>query len=199
MPTYRAGRGTEQGPIRLRNLLKEAEEQLLALGFRTPEIRKFLHPTETLLGDALLWQHQSDGLVVFLFSGGLHYYRLPLSFDELVVPGERFHLKPLFPLFDTDQGFFVLAVSQNEVRLLKCTQHSVRKIDLKDMPTSLAQALRFDDPEKRPQFHTGTSTPGAGGVRSALFHGHGVGVDDAKSNILRYFHKVDKGLQELFR
>jgi hypothetical protein len=56
-----------------------------------------------------------------------------------------------------------------------------------------------DDPEKQLQFHTGTSTPGVGDERSAIFHGRGVSVDDAKSNILRYFQKIDKGLQELLR
>ena len=199
MPTYRVGRETEQGPIRLKNLLKEAEEHLLNSDLRTPQIRTLLEPAELLLVDGLFWQYQSDGLALFLSSAGLRYYRLPLRFDALVVVTDRFHIKPLFPLFTADGRLFVLAISQNEVRLLQCTRYSVSEVDLREVPASLAQALRFDDPEKRLQFHTGTSTPGGRGKRAALFHGHGLGVDDAKANILRYFHKIDKGLQELFR
>lgn len=199
MPTYRVGRETEQGPIRLKNLLKQAGEYLLTGGLRTPQIRTLLEPAQALLVNDLFWQYQSDGLALFLSSAGLLYYRLPLRFDELVVVTERFHIKPLLPLFAADGRFFVLAISQNVVRLLECTRYSIDGVDLEGVPASLAQALRFDDPEQQLQFHTGTSTPGVGGERSAIFHGHGVSVDDAKSNILRYFQKIDKGLQKLLR
>jgi hypothetical protein len=33
--------------------------------------------------------------------------------------------------------------------------------------------------------------------RAAMFHGHGVGKDDAKDNILRFFHLLDQGLYAL--
>ncbi len=199
LPTHRVGRETGQGPIRLKNLLKEAEEHLRTYGLRTPQIRTLLDPAEPLLVDGLFWQYQSDGLALFLSSTGLRYYRLPLDFDALVVVSDHFHIKPLFPLFTADGHFFVLAISQNEVRLLQCTQYRAREVDLTGVPTSLAQALRFDDPEKSLQFHTDTSTPGGGGKRPAIFHGHGIGKDDAKSNVLRYFQEIDRGLQELLR
>jgi hypothetical protein len=32
-----------------------------------------------------------------------------------------------------------------------------------------------------------------------MFHGHGVGTDDQKDNLLRYFQKVDESLQELLQ
>jgi hypothetical protein len=32
-----------------------------------------------------------------------------------------------------------------------------------------------------------------------VFHGHGVGKDDAKDNILRFFRQVDHGLQKILR
>jgi hypothetical protein len=199
IPTHRTGKETEQGPIRLKNLLKEAEEHLLASGLRTPQIRTLLRPVDPLLVDSFFWQFQSDGLALFLSSTGLHYYRVPLRFDELVLLAERFHIKPLFQLVTDDEHLFVLAVSQKEIRLFRCTQYSVGEINLREVPTSLAQALRFDDPEKHLQFHTGTSTPGVGGERSALFHGHGGSVNNTKSNLLQYFRKIDKGLQELLR
>jgi hypothetical protein len=147
----------------------------------------------------MFWEHQSDGLAIFRSPEELIYYRLPLSFSELLITGERFHTKPLLSLIHDDQSFYLLAVSQKQIRLLQCTQYSADEIELGDLPTSLAEALQYDDPEKRPQFHTGSSTPGAGGVRSALFHGHGAGVDDSKSNILRYFQIVDKGIQRLLK
>jgi hypothetical protein len=111
------------------------------------------------------------------------------------VVGERFHLKPLLPLLSGDGRFYVLALSQAEVRLFQCTRYSVGEVALESIPGSLAEALRYDDPERQLQFHTGTPT--GTGKRAALFHGHGVGTDDTKDNILRYFRQVDRGLRAL--
>jgi hypothetical protein len=199
MPTHRVGAEIQQDPIRLKNLLAEVEEHLLTRGLRTPEAKELLEPAEKLLQNGLFWQRQSDGLALFLSSEAFRYYRLPFDFDELVVVTDRFHVKPLFPLLSGGH-FYVLALSQNEVRLLQGTRYSIREVDLGGMPESLAETLRYNDPEKRFQFHTSTRTPGGQGQRPAIFHGHGVAsADDPKNYILRYFHRVDKGLRDLLR
>ena len=110
--------------------------------------------------------------------------------------GERFHIKPLLPMFVGDGRFFILAVSQNDVRVLNGTRNSVDKINLEDMPTSLAEALRFEDPERQLQIHTSTDAPRGVTERPSAFHGYGVGTNDAKINLLRYFHILDRGLNQ---
>jgi hypothetical protein len=200
MPTHRAGAETQQDPIRFKNLLREAEERLLVSGLGTPEAQELLKPAQRLLGDVFFWRHQSDGLAVFLSPGVFRYYRLPFDFDELVVITDRFHIKPLLPLLSGDGRFYVLALSQNEVRLLQGTRYSVSEVALEGAPESLTETLRYNDPEKRLQFHTSTRTPGGKGERPAIFHGHGVAsADDPKDYISRYFHQVDEGLQDLLR
>jgi hypothetical protein len=69
-------------------------------------------------------------------------------------------------------------------------------VDLEDTPTSLKEALWFDDPERQLQFHTGTSTPGTG-IRSSIYHGHGLAGNDSKTELLRYFQRVDRGIMDL--
>ena len=187
LPTHRAGAQTQQDPIRLKNLLREAEEQLLAKELRAPEAEELLRPARELLDDSVFWRHQSDGLAAFLSAGVFRYYRLPPNFEDLVIVADRFHLKPLLPLLTGDGEFYVLALSQNEVRLLRATRHSVSEVELEDVPESLADTLRYDDQEKQLQFHTGTA--GGRGGRAAIFHGHE--PDDPKDNILRYFRQID--------
>lgn len=194
MPSHRAGRETEQDPIRFKNLLGEVREGLMANGLRSPEVREILGPAELLLEDHDFWQHQSDGLAVFFTPEEFHCYRLPLQFEELVVVSDRFHLKPLFPYLTSDGRFYILALSQNEVRLLECTQHTVDEVGLGDMPESLAEAFRYKSFEKQLQFHTGATL--ASGTHSGVFHGHDI-KDDAKDNILRWFHMIDKELKNL--
>lgn len=199
LPTHRAGSETRENPIRFKNLVTEAEEQLIANDVRAPEAGELLEPVQELIEDYEFWQNQSDGLALFLTADQRHYYRLPASFEELVVVGDRFHLKPLMPLLSNDGRFYLLALSQNEVRLFHGTRDSLIEIELEDMPTSLAEALRFDEPHSQQQFHTATDSSVAPGSRPAVYHGHGVGTDDEKEEILRYFHHLDKGLADILQ
>jgi hypothetical protein len=52
MPTHRKGPETQQDPIRLKNLLKEAEQQLVELELRPTEARELLAPAAALMEDA---------------------------------------------------------------------------------------------------------------------------------------------------
>ena len=193
MPMHRSGPETQQDPIRLKNLIREAEERLIARGLRTPEAKELLEPAERLLRDGLFRQHQSDGLAMFLSLGAFHYYPLPFVFEELVIVTDRFHIKPLLPLLSGDGRYFVLALSQNKIRLLQSTHHSVSELDVADVPENLAETLRDDDSWKDLQMHSALSGKGK---LSAITHGDEV---DRKENIRRYFRRIDRGLHELLR
>lgn len=197
MPTHRVSPETKQDPIRFKNLLREAEERLKQAGLRSPEAKKLLKPAKALIRNGLFWQYQSDGLATFISSQEFFPYRLPLKFDELLVVTDRFHIKPLLPLFSNDGRFFVLALSQNDVRFFHCTRYSAYEVELEGVPRGLSEALKYDAPEKQLQFHT--RTPSATGERAAMFHGQGMGADNAKNNILRYFQQVDNGLRSILR
>jgi hypothetical protein len=194
MPAHRAGRETEQDPIRLKNLLKGVEERLIKKGLRSPEIQGMLEPAQKLLQDPIFWRYQSDGLAVFLSPEEMHTYRLPVRFDELVVISDRFHLKPLLPFFASDGHFYILALSQNKVRLFEGTRHTVDELPVENLPATMVEALQFERFEKQIQFHTGTAA-GEGG-RAAIFHGHDPS-DEEKTRLVRWFRKVDEELMKL--
>jgi len=187
MPTHRAGVETQQNPIRLRNLLRKAEDRLITSGLRAQEAEELLAPVQAISGNGFFWRRQSEGLAIFLSSEVFRLYRLPLDFKELLVVTDRFHIKPLLPILCGDGQFYVLALSQNEVRLLQGTRQSINEVDLEGIPKNLAEALQLDVLGKQLRSHTGTSL--GSGDRSAMFHGQGAGSEvPKKDNILRYFH-----------
>ncbi|MDY0374244.1 MAG: hypothetical protein RBQ72_00765 [Desulfobacterium sp.] len=194
MPTHRAGRETEQNPIRFKNLLQEVEERLSAKGLRTPEVQERLKNPRRLLEDNGFWRHQSDGLAVFFSEDDFHLFRLPIQFTELVVVTDRFHVKPLLPLLTSDGTFHILAISQNRLRLLEGTQHTVDEINLDDMPETLAATFPNGFPEKQLQFHTGK--PLRSGNQAPLFHGHDPS-EDVKSHLQQWFRTIDKAVVKL--
>lgn len=205
MPTHRAWPETQQESIRLKNLLRTAEEYLVRNGLRAPEARKLLEPPQIFFTDTSFWRYQSDGLAMFLSPHVFRYYRIPLRFEELIVVSNRFNIKPLLPLLSSEGRFFILALSQNNIRLFQGTHYSISEVNLEgdNIPTSISEALKYTDIEKQLQFHTRT-TPFVGESpmvteRAGEFFGQREDIDQARKNILEYFNNVDKGLHELLR
>jgi hypothetical protein len=192
MPTHRTGE-TSQDQIRLKNLLGDVETQLKEYGFSSKDIKALLLPLQELLSDTMFWQHQRDGLVIFSSPKLFRRYRFPYGFKELVVVGERFHIKPLLTLFSEDSIFYLLAISQNRVRFFECTRYSVEDITPDGIPASLAEATKYDQPQKQHQLHT-TGPSGA-----TIYHGQGISKDFDKDAILRYFQQIDQGLHKILR
>ncbi|WP_239121450.1 MULTISPECIES: hypothetical protein [Spirulina sp. CCY15215] len=192
-PIERLGIETQQNPIRLKNLVRQAIEKLLALGMREQDAKELLQPIYELDNDDF-WQHQSDGLAIFLSPHQFHYYCLPIAFPELTVVGDRFHIKPLLQLMSGDGTFSVLALSQNQVRLFQGTRYHLDEVELTDVPTNIAAALQYDDSEKSLQVHTGSSQGNSG-----IFHGQGAGNEDRKHDLLSYFRQVNNGLEYFFK
>ena len=192
LPTHRAGRETQQDPIRFKNLLREAEKQLLGSGMGPREVSALLQSAQALLDDSDFWNHQHDGLAVFIAADDFHYYHLPFSVEELLVIAQSYYVKPVLPLFTNNGHYYILAISLNEVRLFEGTRYGVGQMALPDgIPANMEEALRLDDPQKSLQMHSG----GGGG----MFHGQGPGDEEQKVWIEQYLNLVDTSLKEIFR
>jgi hypothetical protein len=124
----------------------------------------------------------------------IRIYSVAYTFKEQISTSGDFYIKPLIPLISNNITFYVLALNLNQVRLFRGDRFEWQEVKLKNFPTSLSEALKYDDPERQIQFHTGT--PSKTGERAAIFHGHGTGIDDKKKNISRFFHQIDKKLNQ---
>ncbi len=191
MPTDPSAATTDEQRIRFKNLLRRAEKTVQERAPKNKQLVEMIEEGRRLLENDYFWRYQSDGLAVFIASDVFLFYRLPIAVEEAFSVSNRFAVKPLMPMFMADARFYILALSQAKVRLFVCTPYSVMEIELVDVPDGIAESLRYDSKHYQLQFHTGTA---GGGRRPALFHGHGVGTDDKKDDILRYFQDVDRGL-----
>ena len=188
MPTHQSSAETLQGPIRLKNLLGKAATQLVEAGLDSDSIGDLLAPASSLIEQEDFWQHQNEGLALYIGNSFFQSYQVPFDLDELVEAGENFYLKPLLPLVASDWQYYLLAASQNQVRLFEASQTGVRPIEVEGMPSSLAEALKYDDPEQQLQFHSSRSGGGA-----PVYHGQG-GANDDSTDLLRFFQSVDQAI-----
>ena len=181
--------------IRFKNGLTDVRTALTERGMAEGNIDDYLKPLSTMLSDETFWGLQSSGLAAFLADDFVETYRLPLEFRPMTVVGTRFSVKPMLPFFENDQLFYILAMSQNKVRLFACTRHGCEEEKLHNVPTSLAEALAWDDPEKRQQGHTAAMRQGRGDNTDIMYHGHDP-ADEQLSNLKRFAWQIRNGLAE---
>lgn len=151
MPTVRFEAELSQNPIRYKNLLRAARDQLLSQGYRQDEVEEVLAAAHRQLDNTSFWRGMSEGLAAFVTSTSTRFYRLPLSFDEIVVTGDRLHLKPLFPLIASNNRYYVLALGRRDVRLYQGTHQALSAIRTIPLPDDLLEALPRDETVER--FH----------------------------------------------
>lgn len=187
VPTHKFGSGTVSDASHFTTLLNTVSKELIESGLKTDTVRDILDPVEQLVSPASFWQNRSEGLAVFAQPGTCRYISLPYSVAEQVHIGTRFHLRQSLPYLLDDSRFFVLALSKNLVRLFEGTRDSLVPINDIEGPSSMEEALQFEDPEHQLQGHS------VGGGELS-YHGHGSGDEIDKETLERYLRAVDKGV-----
>jgi hypothetical protein len=159
-----------------------------------------LKPAESLITDNLFWRQQSDGLALFIDPDIYLYYRVPIYLIEEVGVAERFYIKPLVSLLSDCGLFYVLAISQDEIRLLQCTAFGSVRIKLLDLPRNMPEALGYETPDNRLQYHVATPSGGSNfGGATAIQTGEGSRPNYHKRNIMQYLDRIGKGINKIVK
>ncbi len=205
LPTHRTGRETQQDPLELRNVIREVEHRLTRESshygpIRTAQREELLKPVQALLEDEQFWLHPAEGLVILRSPNVFRTYWLPTSLKEHVIIGPHFYIKPLLPFLTNEGRYYILALSQKDIRLLVGTHYTVQEVTLPEkVPQSLADVLKHQYNENDVRHYSSSSGAaiGKGGHRAAIFYGQGAGIDDTKDDLQRYFQQINRGLREL--
>jgi hypothetical protein len=192
MPTHPTGLEGQQDAVRLKNLVTAAEKQLINRGIRPVEGRELLKPILELPHDLATWGRRKHGLAIFRSENVFACYWLPVPLNEAVVVDPRFHVKRLLPAITQTPPYYVLAISRNEVRLLRGTQHGFERLALPGLSASMETALNLQGADRGEQVHS--AMHGDLGKESGVFHGQGGHRDTIKEEVVEYFRIVDKAL-----
>src|SRR6056297_1260263 len=197
MPTYRKGPESTQSPTRLKNLVRETRSMLEERGMKDTDIDKFVKPAEDLYMNSAFWQKQKDGLAIFLSDEHEFIFRLPVRFEKDVVIAPKFHLKPLFPLYNNSGSYNVLSLSKNQIRLFEANQYGIEEINLSelDIPLSLEEALKYDVADEQHVSHHSSQPSNRTG--SSVFHGQG-DEEDNKEYVQIFLQLAENGLSKVF-
>lgn len=196
MPVFSGPDQGRQNPVRLRQMLDHARQNLQDYGVDETTTATILDGI-TLSTEELRVPEGQKGLVVFRNASDVYRYTfVPDELHESAHVGDHFVIKPLLANLKGDRSFYILALSQKHIRLLRCTEHSSEEVELPaSVPRSLAEATQSDKPD-----HTldSRSVAGQSNPKGILF---GTSADrEAHDEYLRHFYKaVDQGVQEVLR
>ena len=210
LPMQKAGDATQQNPIRMKNQLQRVAQELEGRGYETDRINALLEDASKLVPDHQYWLYQSDGLAVFISPQRTDVYRLPVPFNESATISDRFYLKPLLRLLAGDGRFYVLALSQNEVRLLRGSRFSVQELNLpSDVPENLPTMLRMQGvggwrqtrftSVSRESGHAQSSAASqstGGGERSTFSSAYGI-EEDKDQRVVEFFQLIDDAVRQI--
>ena len=187
LPTARTGAEVREGPRRFRVLAGQAIELLGDLT-DPASLELVAGRFDALLGDHEFWEHQADGLVVLASPSHVRTFRVAPHVAEGVRASNGPGLAELAVRVDAGDPWFIVAISQNRVRLLRATAQAVDELPVEDIPASFDDAV--GDIER--QEHLSWSAQPGGG---ANFHGLGGGGENDKVWLEKYLRRVVDGLE----
>ncbi len=193
LPTFTVGRETRQGAIHLKNLLEEVKKGLQEQSIRWDQMADLIGPAEALVKDSDFWLHQNHGLAVFMADGFFRVYGLPIDVPVRQTIGPSFDVTPLLPLLSNDGRFYVLALSENAVRLFDGTRFGITETSVEGLPESFSETDSSELHERRQQQHSE-------GVATSTIFGSGSQGSSELHNlaIKQYFDRVDSVLTPYF-
>jgi hypothetical protein len=198
-PTHRQWNELNQDMLRFKNRLKEAEKILADSGMSSGEVSKFLHQGYRYADDREFWNHQQDGLAIYISNDEFYDVRVPFSFQPKVYLNNRFYTKHLLPVYNGDRDFFVLSLDVHNIRMFRAYHYKIREMDLNGVPVDMDEALGLDnDWEKKMQYRAEISR---GNTQRANFHGHGARNDATmrKRDIFRFYEMLNDALMNILK
>lgn len=199
LPLDKLGIHTDADRIRLRNLVKQATERLVADGMRESAADAMMASITDLVTTPAPWAGGPSGLVLLVTPDATEQLWVDVTMPELVVVGDRFYLRPLYAAYRGEKKAWALAIDSNKTRLFHLDPASIEEVALpKGTPTSLAEEAKYDLHEESLQYHTvpGATPEGAHGVNAAMFHGHGAEQDFDKVARGQFMLQLSRGVVE---
>lgn len=166
----------EASKIQLGNFIKEVRQQLVKQGFDKRRLALLEEKLYSVLEDESFWDLHARSLAILATPDSIRTYRLANELPNHLDISERFFLKPLLRALTFPHSAYILALSENEVRLIEFfTDTPAVEVVVPDMPTRMRDAM---------------------GDAALNDHHHGAVHD--KVRLTQFTRKIDQALRPIF-
>ena len=175
---YMPVRGIARDPYKLgshlQGLVRQAQEMA---GGQADELFGAL---DDLTGAQGPWQHEMEGLAVFLAPGFAQIEWLGFDPQSFVDVSDRFNLRPLLPALEPQQEFLILAVDPERTRLFRANRFDHAPVEDEAFSETLDDITRKTQMPANVGFHPSGPSPSTGGAPSPKYHAQGDSAPDYK-------------------
>ena len=195
---WRSTGNPRENAVRFKQLVQQAEQGLKERNVEAKMRDSLMAPLQDLLDDQSGAGEQAAGIAVYRSADVTRLVWLPAAVEARCVVNDHFFLRPLLAMPLSGQHFYILALSQKHIRLLRCTNHSSEEAPLPaGMPKSLDEFNSFAIPDHNLEGRSsgGPSQGSMGGVH----FGTGSESEDKDEYLHHFYKSVDKGIHEIFR
>ncbi len=151
------------------------------------------------IADQLQEEAQAETLLILRGDDYLQHRWLAQEFEDEIIVADNFHVRPLLKDLEVESEFYILALSQNDIRLLHCTRTSSEEVDLGGrVPRSLREHMATDTPQQGLEAHSSGHPGQANGTKG---YPQTLNTDsEASSEYLAHFYKdVSRAVSDLLR
>ena len=114
------------------------------------------------------------------------------------VIGPHFHVRPLLPELTRGKAFYILALSQKNVRLLHCTMRTSEEVNLPaEVPTSFDAYMNTAKPDHVLD-NRSSAGPDVGSSKGVMF-GTTSDREDKDEYLAHFYRQIDRGVNEALR
>lgn len=117
LKTHRTHPGNQQDPIRVKNLLAEAESRLGAI--RERKSAELILGNLHRLAAEIDHEHNLESLALFANETSGHFVRLPVEVEDRVVIDSTFATRDLVRAMHAEEAYFALVLSRKSARLVE--------------------------------------------------------------------------------
>lgn len=182
LPSTPLTQHVDQARIELKNLRKQAIDQLQSAGVDKRTIWPIEEQLEALDDDEDFWAHQAHSLALFVTPERMRTFRLANRLEASVHVSDRFHLKPLLRATTFGHHAYVLALAEGGIRLIDLpAQGEPSVVKVLDLPKDAYDAL-------------GTTT-----LNDRAHSRRQVGDEGKNMRLRQYVRMVDAALMKVLR
>jgi hypothetical protein len=198
LPPYHRGEPAGSPAALLKSNLQELLHQLNERGVSKSAREELLDPLEHLAEHTELEKGSHWARVIFRSPEVFEQFLLSQPVRASLHVGGSFFIRKSVGDLGRPRVFYVLALSQTHVGLLRCEGVQAEPVELpKGVPSTIEEALAFEPPDH--DLENRSSAGGSAGAMRRIRFGTGSEHEKERAYLEHFYQIVDRGLQPLVR
>jgi hypothetical protein len=190
-----ANQSAKTNALRWRECLRTLDAKVQQSGSEAHELVESIGDWDAIWGEE---KQNGKSIAVFRSPDVFSVTSLTEPVKGRAVLGPHFYVRPLLPELARNNIFYILALSQKDVRVLRCTSSTSEEVAL---PASVAKSFdAFMNSAKPDHVLDNRSSPGpAAGSSKGVMFGTSTDREDRDEYLDHFYKQVDRGLNEILR